>query len=367
MPGTVYRNAVEVTENAEGRNLSTYNRLASCVVSATTITVPPTSYNANSGIVLAQNGKLYCVQYSVSTDKKPFAVTITDNGLEYEQLSLDSIGAPYTWQGVYCALAPNGLIYCVPLQDTRVMTINPDTHEVLAPITGLTSELYKGGALHPNGKIYCAPWVQTSSGHIGVIDTSNNTIDTSITGPTGSYMYHGGVLAPNGKIYCAPSGATNVLIIDPEAGTADWTTITGVSSGYAPGTLAHNGKIYFPPTSSTKVLIVDTSDDTAEETSITGLTGTDKYGNSVLAQDGKIYCCPSDATNILIIDPETDTADTTTISGLSSTSFKHHCMVLAPNGKIYCPPEGTFDKFTVINPGIAKYPIAPLLSPYQNS
>ena len=83
--------------------------------------------------------------------------------------------------------------------------------------------------------------------------------------------------------------------------------------------------------------------------------------------DFLVFLCDRDpTTTVLIIDPETDSAESTTITGLSSATYKYVCMVLAPNGKIYCAPTNARDKMLIINPGIAKHEITPLLSPYRN-
>ena len=365
MPGTIYRNSVEVSENAEAYTLSSYNKLASCVVDSEITAVPSLDYKTNDGISLGSNGKIYCTPYSSSTNYRPFVITVTDSGLEYEMLSLSAVSPQY-WRGVGVIPASNGKLYCIPHYDTRVITIDEKTHAIATAITGIVSGAYRGATLHPNGKIYCVPW---GASHVAIIDPSNDTIDTTtISAPSDTLKFYSGVLAPNGKIYFTPSYRTYVGILDVVAETLDTSTIT-VSAGdnkWCAGTLAHNGKIYCPPVDATTVLIIDPSDDTAEETSITGITGTTKYGDSTLAPDGKIYCCPRNSTKVLIIDPATDTAEETTLTGLSSDTEKHHCMVLAPDGKIYCPPNNGHDNVLIINPGMAKYPITPLLSPYLN-
>jgi hypothetical protein len=66
-------------------------------------------------------------------------------------------------------------------------------------------------------------------------------------------------LGPDGKIYGIPYNATDILIIDPIAGTA---------------TLSAMGAT---------------------------LSGSDKWVGGVLGPDGKIYCIPYNATDILIM------------------------------------------------------------------
>src|SRR5690606_40173485 len=66
-------------------------------------------------------------------------------------------------------------------------------------------------------------------------------------------------LGPDGKLYCSPHIATDILIIDPAAGTAQRTNM-GVD-----------------------------------------LSGLNKWFDIALGPDGKFYCAPYDATDILVI------------------------------------------------------------------
>ena len=114
-------------------------------------------------------------------------------------------------------LAPNGKIYGISANDTRVLIIDPSWNTVdTASITGLTGSFkWVYGVLAPNGKIYAAPH---EDGRVLIIDPATNTADvTSITGLSGTSKWVGGVLAPNGKIYGIPHQDTRMLIIDPKA------------------------------------------------------------------------------------------------------------------------------------------------------
>ena len=185
---------------------------------------------------------------------------------------------------------------------------------------------WQGGVLAPNGKIYCIP-LQASQ--VGIINPYTDTINLStITGAYGGdYKWIGGVLAPNGKIYCIPWRSTVVGIIDPVTNTIDMTTITSskypsILTGdgkWSGGVLAPNGKIYFIPQNSTVVGIIDPSNNTM--TSISGLpSDTNKWSGGVLAPNGKIYCIPLNSSVIGIINPVNDTIDTTTITLASLTN-----------------------------------------------
>ena len=79
-----------------------------------------------------------------------------------------------------------------------------------ATLTGTTK--WYGGVLGPDGKIYCVPLNATS---ILIIDPIAGTATTSAMGATltGATKWFGGVLGPDGKIYCVPLDATSILII----------------------------------------------------------------------------------------------------------------------------------------------------------
>jgi len=112
-----------------------------------------------------------------------------------------------------------------------------------------------GGVLAPNGKIYGIPFNNTK---ILEIDPTTNT--TTLFGSfSGSFKWLGGVLAPNGKIYGIPLNSNQVLEIDPATNT---TTLFGSFSGgvkWVCGVLAPNGKIYGIPYNSTQILEIGES------------------------------------------------------------------------------------------------------------
>ena len=363
--GTEINNDVRVASGLIASNLTDYMTYAPPVVSAVELSVtslgliPSVAYTGRG--VLAPNGKIYYFAANVGYG----CMVITP---ETEEIYCIDTRPFRTLSSAVC---PNsGLIYCVDYDGVSVATLDPET-DVFT--TGVISQGGVGATYglvpHPNKKMYAIP--RTVGNAIGVIDTSNNTWSTITTGVTGAYG--GGVLAPNGKIYCPPYTDTikTVGIIDPDAGTMDNTTITGIlgwvggNYGYYNGALAPNGKIYFPPRGADRVLVVDTSNNAVSY--ITGLSTADtKWGNATLAPDGKIYCPPIKRTSVLIIDPETDTAEDTTITGLSGSSWKYFSSTLAPNGKIYTGCYNGHTQRLVITPGPAKLPIEPLLSPYVN-
>ena len=364
MSGTVYRNSVKVKGELAAPSVPSYMKMASPVAGYS----ETTGQNRTGNAVLAPNGKIYCIPGKSTTS---LGITVLDP-LTGETEELDC----GTWFGWTIALAPDGIIYCFSSgSNGRVMTINPETHEVNTSHQTFTgTDNYLGCALHPNGLIYCAPADATS---VGVYDYVTNTFTVAPTGltglPAGTDKWYGCCVAPSGKIYCAPYGHNSVLIIDPYTPSVDYTTMASFSTytdtGWRRGNLAPNGKIYFAPRDSSSVLIVDPSTDTADETTITGLgVSGNKYCQGILAPNGKIYCLPIYKKNVLIIDPMTDTVDTTTYTGFDSGDYKYYFSILGPNGKIYSQGWGIyFYKMLELTPGgIPILPIEPLLSPYVN-
>jgi streptogramin lyase len=139
-----------------------------------------------------------------------------------------------------------------------------------------------------------------------VINPAMNTTSNMAFTAGSAYQANGwigGVLHPNGKIYCTPYSATNVLIIDPIAGTTNTTTLA-LAATASPGVAAY--------------------------TTPAGWSG------ATLGPNGKIYCSPHLATSFLVIDP---TAGTT--SNLTVTNNTSPGAILAPNGNIYSIPRGS--------------------------
>ncbi|MEG2433267.1 MAG: hypothetical protein RSB25_16630, partial [Acinetobacter sp.] len=119
-------------------------------------------------------------------------------------------------------LAPSGKIYCVPVNATDILIIDPITNTATRSNMGATlsdTNKWRGGVLAPNGKIYCIPYNATD---ILIIDPVNNTATRSNMGAslTGTAKWFGGALGPDGKIYCAPYSSADILIIDPVTNTA---------------------------------------------------------------------------------------------------------------------------------------------------
>ena len=104
-------------------------------------------------------------------------------------------------------LAPNGMIYGIPINSETVLKIDPttDTASTFGSLTGTSKWI--GGVLAPNGMIYGIPY---NSETVLKIDPTTDTASTfgSLTGAT---KWQGGVLAPNGMIYGIPRDSETVL------------------------------------------------------------------------------------------------------------------------------------------------------------
>ena len=127
------------------------------------------------------------------------------------------------------------------------------------------SAKWSGGVIAQNGKIYCVPVNATD---ILVIDPVANTATRSNMGVLmgGTNKWRGGVLAGNGKIYFAPYNATDILVIDPIANTATRSNMGANLSGtnkWIGATLGGDGRIYCVPYDATDILIIDKHVDVA--------------------------------------------------------------------------------------------------------
>jgi len=132
-------------------------------------------------------------------------------------------------------------------------------------------------------------WSAQYNAESGVAGASLATRSTMGASLGGDYKWHGGVLGPDGKIYGIPEDASDILIIDPVAGTA---------------VLGPDGKIYGMPYNASDILIIDPVAGTATRSDMgASLSGSYKWYGGVLGPDGKIYGMPYSASDILTIDP----------------------------------------------------------------
>ncbi|MDR1883727.1 MAG: hypothetical protein LBR26_13225 [Prevotella sp.] len=279
-----------------------------------------TSEDKYSAIALAPNGKLYCPPLNAS-------------GI----LCIDPANDTYTTFGYFSgtykyrsiALAPNGKLYCAPYDTNTILCIDPanNTYTTFGNISG--SAKYRCIAMAPNGKLYAAPYNATN---ILCIDPSDNSY-TTFGSISGSYKYEGIALAPNGKLYCAPLYYSYILCIDPSNNTFTTFGTRTSTYRYQGMALAPNGKLYSPPYSATDILCVDPANNTFS--TFGNIPGSERYRSIALAPNGKLYCAPNHADGILCIDPANNTYTT---FGSIPGNYKYVGSALAPNGKLYCAP-----------------------------
>jgi len=219
-----------------------------------------------------------------------------------------------------------------------------------ATLTG--SNKWSGIAAGADGKLYCGPYEATD---ILIIDPVAGTATRSAMGATltGSAKWNGIAAGADGKLYCAPFNATDILIIDPVAGTATRSdmgaTLTGTFKwiGIAAGA---DGKLYCAPLNDTNILIIDPVAGTASRSDMGAtLTGTFKWTSIAAGADGKLYCGPYEATDILIIDPVAGTATRSDMGATLTGSSKWQGIAAGADGKLYCAPFNATD-ILIIDP-----------------
>lgn len=257
-------------------------------------------------------------------------------------------------------LAPNGKIYCIPYNSTRIFEIDPSDYDkstYVGPVFEGTKK-WKGGVLGSDGNIYGIPF---DSEKILKIDLSN--IDDSVlVGPVfeGTEKWSGGALynvegsTHNGNIYCAPYSSNYVLEIIPSdisnsltigsewIGTKKWSDcVKGI-----------NDWIYCSPYDAEQYLVIDPED--SNNNIVTGpvLTGTEKYSSLVAASDNLIYAIPFSATQILKISP-TNSANSSLSGPVLTGTLKFVKGVQQSDGYIYCPGFNSNNLLKIYPPNIA--------------
>ena len=126
------------------------------------------------GMVLAPNGKLYCVPHNVPSTSGP--VTAGPIGIINPDDNTTTTIASWIGSGTSgvnsqtAFLAPNGKIYTSPNEDTFLVIIDPETNtttKLLPPNSiGYPTGRFQGGVMHPNGKAFFVPYY---TGAIGVM------------------------------------------------------------------------------------------------------------------------------------------------------------------------------------------------------
>lgn len=253
--------------------------------------------NKYGGGCLGLDNRIYCSPYLISDDK-----VIVVN--PYNKL----IGTTNTLGGGYFGgviLAQNGLLYCGSI-DTSAgewAIVSPYTGEAkVFPITGAATE-FGSCTLAPNGLIYCAP---SESDLFLVINPYTNTAKSypSVPCDAASLRYKGIVLAPNGKLYCVPAYGRYVMVIDPQTNTTKLIgNILGTvnATRWWGGSLAPDGCIYCMPYMSTQILKINPF---TEEVSLLPniIAGNDKFIGAIMHPNGCMYGFPATGDAVLKID-----------------------------------------------------------------
>jgi len=284
---------------APNGNLYIYPWNVTAQITVLTISTGALNYMTGTGITntatyynscLGPDGNIYYAPYNTAS------VGVLYPSPTGGTFSISAItGTNSQTNGAYCGivLAPNGKMYCVPRSyggATSVGIIDPiaKTFTTMPNSSVATGNGYIGGVLAPNGKIYCIPFADSVATSVGIIDPVANTFTLMPNSSVTTFGANtGGVLAPNGKIYCCAMDATYIGIIDPVLNTFNSTSITGApgSTSYGDGCLGPNGKIYLPPRNGASFGVIDP----VAGTLTTGVLSGSEFGVSILGSDGKIY------------------------------------------------------------------------------
>ncbi|EOQ97879.1 putative lipoprotein [Leptospira wolbachii serovar Codice str. CDC] len=229
--------------------------------------------------------------------------------------------------------APNGDIYFLPYDSTKILAINPSSkiYSNAGTVPGTVD--FIGGSLGPAGIIYFSPHQNLN---FYALDTFQNSLSIVGNKTLVGAAYNGAMYAPNGKIYFVPSSETNIRYYDTNTKTIG-TVSTPTSGGFSSAVLTPQGKIYFIPFVSTTMYILDTKDDTVS-THPHVFPGSNAYISGILTPNGRIYMIPFRQIPLIYLDTTTDEIVTVTnIPAAIGSMFNG--AVLAPNGKIYPIPE----------------------------
>ena len=257
-------------------------------------------------------------------------------------------------------LGPDGLVYGIPYNDDRVLVFNPETRETsFLPIPNQPSntKAWQGGVAAPNGKIFGIPsrWP-----HLLMIDTTDGTVNATLKVPaqdpaSTDDRWLGGVYSPDsGLIYGIPHDANTVLIIDPDTGAMDATTLT-ISGDTDPrkwwgGVLANDGNIYCVPHSTGLLLVIDPVANAVTEQGPGISSAGNKWAGGVLGPDGLIYCIPHIYESVLVIQTQPELSISFIRLGTSGSVRKWVGGVLAFNNLIYAAPSANNGEVLVLDP-----------------
>lgn len=208
------------------------------------------------------------------------------------------------------ATSCKGRIYAIPYDAPRVLEIDPNrspvTARMVGPDLGDGKAKYCSIAEAPNGNLYCPP---LNARQMLEISATGNV---SLVGPNlgdKERKYACIIQAPNKLLYCPPLYADRVLEVNCARGDVrEIGEIIGVGEAkYACCVVARqNGRVYCPPLEARQVLEIDPE---MHDAHVIGLDlgggETEKYSSICQAAEPstKLYCAPREAHFFLEICP----------------------------------------------------------------
>lgn len=297
-----------------------------------------TSIMACISVYAPNTNKIYCfpnLNFTSATDVTTIQVFDVSTNSLTTSITDTTGGGLYR----YCVYCPdNNCIYSIQMGTTvaKVSILNT-TNNTMTSITNIPCNgnlaWEQGYYVSHNKSIYFIPRLDSK---VLVINTTNNTYSTPITGLPGNSNWIGGALAPNNKIYCAPfANRTQILVINTLNNTISYiTTSTGSSSAYVYAVASPNGKVFcFQWSQSTGMLVINSNNDTASIVSTLNLGTTYTVSGAISQVDGKLYCFPYNGSNrsIRIV----DTNNNTFTSSSFTTSTPYWTTMIATNNTIY--------------------------------
>lgn len=196
-------------------------------------------------------------------------------------------------------------------------------------------------AISPDGtKVYAA--IFGGSNSVAVINTSTNTVSTTITG-LGTSPY--GIAAhPNGnKIYITNQGENSVSAISLATNTRTQINYTYSFTPYSVRVSPDGNRVYYCTYDTDGVGVIDGSTDVG--ITIANLaTGSYPYDLAVSPDNSKVYTANREGNTVSVINTSTNTVSTYIDVGPSPSAI----VVSPDNSKVYCANAGN-NTISVIN------------------
>jgi hypothetical protein len=226
-------------------------------------------------------------------------------------------------------LGSNDIIYSSPNTTTgSILRLDPKTDRFTLQAIGQNG--FYGQAIAPNGKIYCAP---LNNSQVLVIDSVSDSYYYIDLRDTTANKYISVVLAGD-YLYFIPFNVSQILriswkddnwnYIPTQAGTNKW--FSGIYC---------NGAVYFSPYNNGNILKIE--NDNSQKLIPLGFTPFNGWIGAHSIDDRYVVFTPYTETRYIILDTWSDTF--TLVSGFPAGSNKALGSVLAENGQIYSIPH----------------------------